>query len=388
MGGSDDANLSTDDEARRFVAERGLIGAAVAAITPLIDKVDFAQLGQVKRLLKQFFSDQQWGPTEEVALADAVGSGHGSVDQLLAAGVRLWAGWRDGRFGLRVQVDPDDRLRPAPGGDLDLAATFGSGVVPEATPNPRTLRFATAHRPMPASRSYRRGREVPDPGVARLFAVSNEIADVLVGADFVAVTIDRPARWPGLLAAVLVAVAAGFGGMDDEIVEPAVPRGGPARSATSTAAGRIDPATTSGRSASHLEQAWADLGHLRPDRPEDLAQVLSAARDNEPTRRQVAANLLREAPPEAAEQTWAGLAADPSRLVRRTTIDAIVDVNRENLRPLLEQGLADQDPWVRWKALHGLANLGPAASRSAIEELRADPDFRVRLEAAAALQRS
>jgi HEAT repeat protein len=114
--------------------------------------------------------------------------------------------------------------------------------------------------------------------------------------------------------------------------------------------------------------------------------VLSAARDQEPARRQVAANLLRDAPPTAAGEAWAVLAADPSRLVRRATIDAMVDVNREQLRTLLEQGLADQDPWVRWKALHGLASLGPAASRSAIEELRSDPDFRVRLEAAAALQ--
>src|SRR5205823_11691387 len=108
------------------------------------------------------------------ALADAVGPGEGSVDQLLGAGVRLWAGWRDGRFALLVDVDPDDRQPPVSDDDLDLAATFGSGVVPEATPNPRTLRFATAHRQMPASRSYRRDRPVPDPAVARVFGVSDE----------------------------------------------------------------------------------------------------------------------------------------------------------------------------------------------------------------------
>ena len=117
MGGSDDTNMSA--AGRRFVAERGLIGAAVAAITPLMDNVDFAQLGQVKRLLKQFFSDQQWGPTEQAALADAVGTGHGSVDGLLSEGVRLWAGWQDGRFALRVDVGPDDRLSPPWDDDLD-----------------------------------------------------------------------------------------------------------------------------------------------------------------------------------------------------------------------------------------------------------------------------
>src|SRR5947209_2371533 len=110
VGGSGDMNRSAEDAARRVVAQRGLIAAAVAAITPLMDNVDFAQLGQVKRLLKRYFSDQPWGPTDRAALADAVGPGQGSVDRLLAGGVRLWAGWQDGRFALRVGVDDDDRL--------------------------------------------------------------------------------------------------------------------------------------------------------------------------------------------------------------------------------------------------------------------------------------
>ena len=126
---------------------------------------------------------------------------------------------------------------------------------------------------------------------------------------------------------------------------------------------------------------------MRPQQPEDLAHVLSAARHSDPARRQVAASLLREAPPEIAGATWADLAADSSRLVRRATIDAVVDANREPLRLLLEQSLTDSDAWVRWKALHGLVSLGPAASRSAIGARRSDPDFRVRLEVAAALQR-
>jgi HEAT repeat protein len=58
------------------------------------------------------------------------------------------------------------------------------------------------------------------------------------------------------------------------------------------------------------------------------------------------------------------------------------------LRPLLERALDDTDPWVRWKALRGLVELGVGPSRDAIEACAADPDFRVRLEVAAALRSS
>jgi HEAT repeat protein len=64
----------------------------------------------------------------------------------------------------------------------------------------------------------------------------------------------------------------------------------------------------------------------------------------------------------------------------------MVDAGRAELRPLLESALDDDDAWVRWKALRGLAELGPAPSREAIEAKAGDPDFRVRLEAAAALR--
>jgi HEAT repeat protein len=54
---------------------------------------------------------------------------------------------------------------------------------------------------------------------------------------------------------------------------------------------------------------------------------------------------------------------------------------------LLEAALADADAWVRWKALRGLAELGAEPSRALVEALADDPDFRVRLEAVAALRR-
>ena len=128
------------------------------------------------------------------------------------------------------------------------------------------------------------------------------------------------------------------------------------------------------------------MGGLRPADPADLAVVREAAAGPDPSRRQVAASLLREADEGGAAEDWARLATDKVRSVRRATVDAVVDVGRQELRPLLEAALADSDAWIRWKALRGLAELGPQPSRDAIAARADDPDFRVRLEAAAALR--
>ncbi|MBA2327646.1 MAG: HEAT repeat domain-containing protein, partial [Actinobacteria bacterium] len=75
------------------------------------------------------------------------------------------------------------------------------------------------------------------------------------------------------------------------------------------------------------------------------------------------------------------------RAVRRSVVDAMAGTGREGLRPLLDRALDDADAWVRWKALRGIAELGVEPSRPAVEERTADPDFRVRLEAARVLAR-
>jgi HEAT repeat protein len=135
-----------------------------------------------------------------------------------------------------------------------------------------------------------------------------------------------------------------------------------------------------------LEQAWRDLGSLRPAEPDDRAALLAAASDADRYRRQVAANLLREADPATAAAEWARLVTDPVGAVRRAAVDAMVDAGRDELRALFESTLADADGWVRWKALRGLVELGPGPSREAIAACATDPDFRVRLEAAGALR--
>jgi HEAT repeat protein len=129
-----------------------------------------------------------------------------------------------------------------------------------------------------------------------------------------------------------------------------------------------------------------ELGGLDPTRAEDLARVRAAAASDDVHERRVAARLLERATPEAGAAGWELLLADPSRIVRRAVVDAMVDAEREALRPLLERALADADAWVRWKALRGLVELGVGPSRDAVTTVAEDADFRVRLEAAGALR--
>lgn len=264
----------------------------------------------------------------------------------------------------------------------DLASTFDGAVVPEATPSPRTIRFATPElSPGPAHAYDSPDAAAQDARVARLFADFRQVTNVLVGPDFVAVTVARPDLWERLLAPVLRAVADEFAAGGDD-AEP--------RARQDTAQMTLTLSTGAGdeeREPRRLERAWSELGGLRADRPEDLDRVLVAARDGEPARRQVAAALLADAPAEAAARTWARLLGDRSRVVRRATVDAVAGVNREELRTLLERALADADAWTRWKALRGLADLGAGPSRAAVEARAGDPDFRVRLEAARMLTR-
>lgn len=87
-------------------------------------------------------------------------------------------------------------------------------------------------------------------------------------------------------------------------------------------------------------------------------------------------------------RAWEGLLGDSSRAVRRSVVDAPAGTGRQELRPLLEEALDDVDAWIRGKALRGIAELGPAPSRAAVEGRAADPDFRVRLEATQLLTRT
>ncbi len=387
--------MPATEAARRVLVERDLVRAAFDHLTvDAFMTLPFEALGPTKALLKRFLSTEAWAPADDEALADAVGPGEGWWQRHLDADVTLEYGWKGGRFEVQVGSGHLDTsggppsAAPQPPHTDPLADSFDGPVVPEATPNPRTIRFQVGAIHDGASRWFESaGAAAHEPGAHRLFAEFPEVVNVLVGPEFVAVGLRRADDWERLLSPVLAVVT-------DEFADPDIDSGGgsdPAPRVMGGPAGVGAPLAAvtgnrTGHRVSRLEQAWLDLGSLRPGEPGDLAAVRAAAHGEDASRRQVATSLLREADTGAAVTEWAHLIVDPSRAVRRATADAMVDVNRERLRPLLESALADNDAWVRWKSLRGLAELGAASSREVITDLSDDPDFRVRLEVAAALR--
>ena len=247
------------DAARRLVVERNLVRAAFEHLTAdALMTVPFEALGPTKTLLKRFFSGEPWGSEEDDALAAAVGPGQGEWHRTLDAELTLEYGWVGGRFRLRVSGahggPPVPAAAPPPRNDL-LAATFDGPVVPEATPNPRTIRFQVGPIHDGPSRWY--GSAVAaagDPGPARLFALFPEVANVLVGPDFVAVGLHRPGDWERLLRPLLAVVAeelAPSAGDEDHGGAPRV-TGGPAGAGAATTGARSDAGHRPGR----LEEAW------------------------------------------------------------------------------------------------------------------------------------
>lgn len=373
------------DATRRLVVERDLVAVAFGHLTDAFTDLPFESLGAVKTLLKRYLSTTPWSAEHHEALAAAVGAGEGWWERELDADVSIGFGWDGGRFRVHLRSGAVEAGPVARATDDPLDATFDGPVIPEATPNPRTIRFGFGH---PVNNGPSRWYESAaaageDARVARLFGDFDAVANVLVGPDFVAVGLRRPADWEERLAPVLAVVTEEFGDLDQ--------RGGPAplvgaKGGPAGLTGAPTQAAGGDRRLTRLEQAWRDLGSLRPAEPADLAALLAAASAPDQSHRQVAANLLREADPATARDAWARLADDPVRAVRRATVDAVVDAGRDELRPLLEAALDDADAWVRWKALRGLVELGAGPSREAIAPKADDPDFRVRMEAAAALR--
>ena len=370
------------DAARARVVDRGLSAEAAGQLLQVVNGLSLEELGRVKQLLKRFFSPAPWTAADDEALAEAVATKAGAGRHELEPGLTLVWGSEGDRFRLRVEQQGNDLSgaprASAPGvGAADLGGTFDGVVVPEATPSPRTIRFATPPLHSGPARNYDSdAAAAADRRVARLFAHFDQVTNVLVGPDFVAVTVVRPDLWEQLLAPVLRAVAEEFTARSDNAAES--PPDSEAPMTMTLTAGSDDTV----REPRRLERAWAELGALRADEPEHLDGVLAAARAKEPARRQVAAALLSDAPVDVAARAWERLLADSSRVVRRSTVDAVADARREELRPLLEEALDDEDAWTRWKALRGIADLGAGSSRAAVAARGVDPDFRVRLESA------
>lgn len=365
------------ETARGLVTDRNLVPVAFAQLTvDVLMTLPFDARGRTKVLVRRFFSAEPWTDVEAGALAEAIGPGEGWWSRALDDEIMLEYGWRDGRFTILL-LSADC---PPPAAEDELAtATVDGPVVPEATPDPRTIRF----RAGPIHDGESPWFESPASGqaywrAARLFDQFPEVANVQIGPDFVAVSLRRASDWDRLQGRVLATVAGVF--------EEAVPALEPRWLQDPLTPGDERPRAAGRGRATRLAQVWAELGVLRPVDSRDLETLITASHSADPFRRQVAASLLLEADPAVATNHWERLLADPSHAVRRATVDAIANAGREELRPLLERALGDKDGWVRQKALGGLVDLNPEPSRDAIVPLAHDPDFRVRLEVANFLQ--
>src|SRR6478672_321457 len=174
------------DTARARVVAHGLTAKAFAQLTPLVTGLGLSleALGPVKQLQKRFFSAVPWTRDDDDALADAIGPGAGDAARYeLEPGLTLFWGWVDGRFRLRVASDepalaPVEDLAEDEATGVELGPLFEGVVVPEATPSPRTIRFATPPIHAGPGRAYTAATADADPRVARIFRAFDDVTDL------------------------------------------------------------------------------------------------------------------------------------------------------------------------------------------------------------------
>jgi len=350
------------DEARRRIAAAELVAVASNHLTAdLYSALEFSDLVAIKNLLKKFFSAQPWSDED----ADR-------LDMLLRRNIAEADGWfeHDLGSGLTLQHGFDDngtyRLWATGGSDEEASIfdrVFSGPVQPEATPNPRHVRFVIGGTPAPGV-WFRRGDELTDDRVSTLLD-DPDIADVLVAGDFVAIGLRRAAMWKDRLDDLVERVTDLFWSAERVVADP----DGPTRD-------ELVAGQTGG--ALHL---------LDPDDPTSRTTLETALGSDDARQRRMAVATLAQSRDEGfAMATLRAAYADGSRIVRRTVVDVAVDLESGQARGLLEQALGDEDDWIRWKAVKGISELGLSTSAAAVEALADDPDFQVRFEVAAALR--
>lgn len=353
-------NSDDQDRVRAGATPTDVAAAAGLLTEDLYHHVPFESLGRVKTLLKQFFSSEPWDEQDEAELGSiltaAFPEANGWWNHVLESGMTLSHGFEDGRYRIRVAGNT------APATGL-FDRVFSGPVRPEATPNPRHVRFVLGGAPAPGV-WYRSDDQPEDRAVVELLA-DPDITDVLVAGDFVALGLRRPHMWEERLDEILAWVTELFWTPDRERSEPQ----GPTR----------DELVRGRRSG--------ELHLLDPDEPESRDLLLEAARSPDARRRRMALVTLAQSSDERlATSTLEEGYTDVSRLVRRAVIDAAADLELEPLRSLFERALRDEDPWIRWKAIKGLDAIGIESSSKAVSALADDEDFQVRFEAAAVLR--
>jgi hypothetical protein len=350
------------DDARRRVAAAELVAVASNHLTTdLYSHLEFSDLVAVKNLLKKFFSAQPWSDEDagrlDMFLRRNVDEPVGWFEHDLGAGLTLQHGFDEGTYRLWATGGSDDEASI-------FDRVFSGPVQPEATPNPRHVRFVIGGQPAPGV-WFRRGDELADERVATLLEDA-DITDVLVAGDFVAIGLRRAAMWKDRLDDLVQRVTELF--WTPELVIADLE--GPTRDEL-----------VSGQTAGALHL-------LDPDDPESRATLEAALGSNDARERRMAVATLGQSVDEGfALATLRSAYSDTSRIVRRTVVDVAVDLETERARGLLEQALGDEDDWIRWKAVKGISELGLGESSAAVTALADDPDFQVRFEVAAALRR-
>lgn len=357
-----DATPDDLDATRAVVADRGLLATVSGYLTADVAvSLPFEALGSFKDLLKRFFSTAPWSERDAAALSDLV-SPHvaaGWWEHDLGGGIVLAHGIRAGTYTLWVS-----------GAEGTVASIFDRAfdgpVVPEATPHPRKVKFTFGGHPG-IGRWHRRGDADPpqDPRLRRLLD-EPDVTDVMVAGDFVTVGLAGTSSWEARLEPLLALVTELFAADPAGVAAPER-----TREELLQEAGRAGAATRD-----------AELHLLDPDDPAHADRLRSALDAPDPRTRRVAVAILAEAAsPAARREALRRGYADPSRLVRRTAVDAAADTADPSLRGYLEEAAASPDSWIRWRAVKALGAIGVGSSRPLIEARTGDPEFRVRFEA-------
>jgi len=355
------------DATRRTLAGHDLIATASGYLTSDIAlALPFEALVAFKKLLLQFFSVGAWTDLDEQELSEVVAPhiNEGWWEHDLGRGLTLAYGIREGRFELWA----GGAGTPAPS---IFDRVFAGPVVPEATPHPRKVKFTTGGLPAPGIWYRRNDSGKPaDPRVERMFA-EPDVTDVMVAGDFVTIGIGARSPWEERLEPLLALVTELF-------ADPGAARHRPERT-------REELMQEAGRAI--VAGRPEELHLLDPNVETDRKRLLHAIDADDPRVRRIAVAVLLESnDTDIRTRTVTRGMADPSRLVRRTAVDAAADTEDERFRPLFENSLTDDDAWIRWKAVRSLGDLGLDQSRSLVESLTDDLDFQVRFEVAKVLR--
>lgn len=351
--------------ARAQVAERGLTASAAERVVRVaLNRLPPTLVARATTHLRRLFSAGSWSAEDDAALAAAIGPGKDWYEEELDSDLALAFGWRGGSFRVDVRYTPGESEA---GTDSDAAGavgpqaqartlgdTFEDTVVLEAGRTPTEMRFGIGPGPGAAA-TFTRDNASGDPRVAALFGECPDLAQVSIEAGTLTATIEDETRWPEVLLPVFDAINAGF-------VQP-----------------RATPPDR------QLERAQRELGALSPDSPRDIARILDATTSPDAAFRRIAIGRLDGADTVVGRAPWRRGLEDSSRAVRRTTARVLASTARPDTRDLLEQALGDGDACVRYYAIRGLAQIGPAGSLPAVEARRRDADVRVRLAAEAAV---